>query len=171
MAEGLAITRDEHTAAELRRAAARSRDSDAARRMLALALVKEGASRTEAAQSCGMDRQTLRDWVHRYNNAGLTGLSDKKGRTGPKPRLSPEQQSEIAEMVRKGPDLRKDGIVRWRRVDLVRVIQARFNVTLAERTVGGLLRRLGFSHVSARPRHPQADAAAQASFAARSAPS
>ena len=171
MAEGLAITRSEHTAAELRQAAARCRDSDAARRMLALAFVKEGVSRTEAAQSCGMDRQTLRDWVHRYNDAGLAGLSDKKGRTGPKPRLSPEQETEVAEMVRKGPDLKKDGIVRWRRVDLAQMIKARFDVILAERTVGGLLRRLGFSHVSARPRHPQADAAAQASFEARSAPS
>ncbi len=80
MAQGLVITRDEHTAAELRRASSRSRDSSAARRMLALALIKEGRSRTEAAQSCGMDRQTLRDWVHRYNDAGLAGLSDKVGR-------------------------------------------------------------------------------------------
>lgn len=171
MAQGLAITRDDHTATELRQAASRCRDSDAARRMLALALVKDGRSWTEAAQSCGMDRQTLRDWMHRYNDAGLSGLSDRKGRTGPKPRLSPEQEAEIAKMVRNGPDLKHDGVVRWRRVDLARVIQARFDVILAERTVGGLLRRLGFSHVSARPRHPKADAAAQASFGARSAPS
>jgi transposase len=139
--------------------------------MLALALVKEDRSRTEAAQSCGMDRQTLRDWVHRDNDAGLAGLSDKKGQTGPKPRLSPEQEAEVAKMVRKGPDLEEDGVVRWRRVDLARVIKDRFDVVLAERTVGGLLRRLGFSHVSPRPRHPKADAAAQASFGARSAPS
>lgn len=166
MSQALKITRDEHTAAELRRRASRCRDSDAARRMLALALVKEGRSRTEAAQSCGMQRQTLRDWVLRYNEAGLVGLSDKTGRTGPKPRLSPEQQAEVAKLVRKGPDLEEDGVVRWRRVDLARVIKARFGVVLAARTVGGLLRRLGFSHVSPRPRHPQADADAQASFAA-----
>ena len=72
-------------------------------------------------------------------------------------------------MVREGPDLEKNGIVRWRRVDLAQMIKARFDVVLAERTVGGLLCLLGFSHVSARPRHPQADAAAQASFEARSA--
>lgn len=171
MAMGLTITRDEHTAADLRRAASRSRDSDAARRMLALALVREGRSRTEAAECCGMDRQTLRDWVHRYNDAGLAGLAGKKGRTGPKPRLSPGRQAEVAELVRQGPDPEKHGVVRWRRVDLARVIKDRFGVTLAERTVGGLLRRLGFSHVSARPRHPKADPEAQASFRIRSAPS
>ena len=171
MSQGLSITREDHTATEFRHAASRCRDSAAARRMLALALVKEGRSRTDAAQSCGMDRQTLRDWVHRYNEAGLSGLSDKRGRTGPKPLLSPEQEAEFATLVRKGPDPEKDGVVRWRRKDLACVIKARFDVIIAERTVGDLLRRLGFSHVSPRPRHPKADAAAQASFGRRSAPS
>ena len=166
----VAITCDEHTAAELRREAARCRDSDAARRMLALALVKEGQPRAEAARICGMDRQTLRDWVHRYNAAGLAGLSDKQGRPGPQPRLSAEQEAEVAGLVRKGPDLAEDGIVRWRRADLARVIADRFDVSLAERTVGSLLRRLGFAHVSVRPRHPKGDAAAQASFRPGSAP-
>ena len=79
MAQRLVITRAA-TAADLRQAAAvRTRDSVAARRMLALALIKEGRSRTEAAQSCGMDRQTLRGWVVRYNDAELAGLSDQKG--------------------------------------------------------------------------------------------
>ena len=166
----VAITRDEHTAAALRREAAGCRDSNAARRMLALALVKEGHPRAEAARLCGMDRQTLRDWVHRYNEAGIAGLADKQGRTGPKPRLSAEQEAEVAELVQSGPDVAKDGVVRWRRVDLARVVKARFRITLAERTVGSLLRRLGFAHVSARPRHPKGDAAAQASFRLGSAP-
>ena len=96
------------------------------RRMLALALVKEGHPRAEAARLCGMDRQTLRDWVHRYNEAGIAGLADKQGRTGPKPRLSAEQEAEVAELVRSGPDVAKDGIVRWRRVDLAQVIEDRF---------------------------------------------
>ena len=70
----IAITRREPGAGELRREAARCRDARAARRMLALALVLEGASREEAARAAGMDRQTLRDWVHRYNvsTAALT---------------------------------------------------------------------------------------------------
>ncbi len=71
------ITRGELSAAELRRAAGQSKDAKTARRMLALALVLEGRSRTEAAESCGMDRQTLRDWVHGYNAEGLAGLTDR----------------------------------------------------------------------------------------------
>jgi len=157
----ISITRDEHDAAELRRTAARSRDAAAARRMLALALVFEGASRAEAARSAGMDRQTLRDWVHRYNAEGLAGLSDRPHAGGPSRLLTAEQEAEVAELVRAGPDPAEHGVVRWRRVDLAAVIEARFGVVLAERTVGTLLRRLGFVRLSVRPRHPAHDAEAQ----------
>ena len=160
MAAGVAITRSELDAAGLRRAASRSRDADATRRMLALALVLEGRTRSEAAKLCGMDRQTLRDWVHRYNEQGLPGLSDRVP-PGAKPRLSPEQTEAVARLVREGPTASEHGVVRWRRVDLSRVIKRRFGVDLAERSVGDLLRRLGFRRLSARPRHPGHDAAAQ----------
>src|SRR3954454_520951 len=101
----VAITRKEPGAVELRREAARCRDARAARRMLALALVLEGASREEAARAAGMDRQTLRDWVHRYNAEGLPGLHDRH-RSGRKPRLTPEQEAELATAVERGPDPR-----------------------------------------------------------------
>ena len=156
----VAILRQDLDAAGLRRAASRSRDAGAARRMLALALGLEGRSRTEAAQACGMDRQTLRDWVHRYNGEGLAGLSDRRG-PGPTPRLTPGQRMEVAELVRQGPDLAEHGVVRWRRIDLARVIEQRFGVVLAERTVGTLLRQLGFRRLSVRPVHPRKDPAAE----------
>ena len=148
----VAIKRMELDAAALRRASARSRDADAARRMLALALVLDGHNRTEAAALCGMDRQTLRDWVHRYNDLGLAGLSSRIP-AGPKPRLTPEQEAEVAAMVRAGPSLTEHGVVRWRRADLSRVVKTRFGVHLAERSVGDMLRRLGFRRLTARPRH------------------
>ena len=157
------ITRHELGAGDLRREAARCRDARAARRMLALALVLEGASREAAARAAGMDRQTLRDWVHRYNEEGLPGLHDRR-RPGPRPRLSPEQEAELVTAVEQGPDPDRDGVVRWRRVDLQALIEARFAVRLHERSVGKVLRRLGFSRVSVRPRHPKADAAAQEAF-------
>lgn len=160
MAAGVTISRTDLDAAGLRRAASQSRDADASRRMLALALVLEGRTRTEAAKLCGMDRQTLRDWVHRYNELGLAGLSNRVA-PGAKPRLSPEQETEVARLVRQGPTLVEHGVVRWRRIDLSRVIQTRFGVQLAERSVGALLRRLGFRRLSARPRHPGQNAAAQ----------
>lgn len=129
--------------------------------MLALALVLEGSARTEAARQCGMDRQTLRDWVHRYNEAGLGGLSDRPP-PGAKPRLTPEQNAAVARLVADGPTIAEHGVIRWRRIDLARVIEARFGVHLAERSVGALLHRLGFRRLSARPRHPGHDAVAQA---------
>src|SRR5690349_9924800 len=159
----VAVTRRELGAAELRREAGRCRDARAARRMLALALVLEGAARAEAARAAGMDRQTLRDWVHRYNEEGLPGLHDRR-RPGPRPRLSPEQEAELVTAVEQGPDPDRDGVVRWRRVDLRALIEARFAVRLHERSVGKVLRRLGFGRVSVRPRHPKADEAAQEAF-------
>src|ERR671927_1343483 len=156
----IAITRQELGAGDLRRGAGRCRDARAARRMLALALVLEGSSREEAARHAGMDRQTLRDWVHRYNAEGLPGLSDRR-RPGPRPRLSPEQEAELVTAVEQGPDPDRDGVARWRRVDLEALIEARFAVRLHERSVGKVLRRLGFARLSVRPRHPEADEAAQ----------
>jgi transposase len=159
----IAITRREPGADELRREARRCRDAAASRRMLALALVLEGSSRAEAARHAGMDRQTLRDWVHRYNAEGLAGLRDRP-RSGRKPRLTPEQGAELAAVVERGPDPDRDGVVRWRRIDLRAVIQARFGVRLHERSVGKVLRRLGFARLSVRPRHPLSDPAAQEAF-------
>src|ERR671912_2784053 len=159
----VAVMRKELGAVELRREAGRCRDARAARRMLALALVLEGSWRAEAARHAGMDRQTLRDWVHRYNAEGLDGLRDRR-RHGPRPRLTPEQEAELAAAVEQGPDPDRDGVVRWRRVDLQALIEARFAVRLHERSVGKLLCRLGFGRLSVRPRHPASDPQAQEAF-------
>ena len=170
MAVPVAITRTDLDASGLRLAAKRCKNVGAARRMLALALIQEGQSRSDAARACGMDRQTLRDWVHRYNAEGLEGLTDRHG-GGTPCLLTPEQEQEVARWVAEGPDLARDGVTRWRRADLVRAIEARFGVVMAERSISDVLRRLGFGRLVPRPRHPGHDPAAQASFSATSPPS
>ena len=159
----IAITRTELTAAELRAAASKSRDAQAARRMLALALVLEGVDRKTAAETCGMDRQTLRDWVHRYNAEGLAGLSNHRGRSRPR-RLDPSQVAELVSWLEAGPDPATDGVVRWRRRDLRARLAERFGVEVHERTVGKYLAALGYRRLSVRPRHPKVDPEAQAAF-------
>ena len=126
------------------------------RRLLSLAAVPDGMDRGSAAKIGGMDRQTLRDWVHRFNGSGLEGLVDNWTEV-PKPRLSAEQLAQFAQIVEAGPDREKDGVVRWRRLDLKRVIAERFGVDFHPRYIGKLLKKLGFSHISARPRHPAQD--------------
>lgn len=163
MAGAVAITRRDLTPAELRGAAGRAKHGRVARRMLAIALVLEGVDRKTAAESCGMDRQTLRDWVHRYNAEGLAGLANRAG-AGRKPQLSPAQKAALAMQVEKGPDPETDGVVRWRCADLKRWIETSFGVVLHERTVGKHLAALGYRRLSARPQHPKADPAAQAVF-------
>src|SRR5438045_2870800 len=148
----VAVTRRELGAVELRREARRCRDTAASRRMLALALVLEGSSREEAARAAGMDRQTLRDWVHRYNAEGPAGLRDRP-RSGRKPRLTPGQEAELAAAVERGPDPDRDGVVRWRRIDLEALIETRFAVRLP-RALG----RQG--PATARPRPPVCSAEA-----------
>jgi transposase len=95
----------------------------------------------------------LRDWVHRFNGEGPEGLLDRKT-DGPPPKLTAAQKAELAVLVEAGPDHKTDGVVRWRRVDLKAVIEDRFGVIYHERSVSRLLHELGFSHLSARPRHP-----------------
>jgi transposase len=117
-----------------------------------------------------MERQTLRDWIHRYNAEGMAGLSNRL-LPGPTPRLTPTQKAEVAEWVRRGPDpARHGGLVRWRRRDLCNEIATNFGVTLAERTMSDLLHELHFSRVSVRPHHPQKDVAAQEAFKKPSPP-
>jgi transposase len=163
MGAAVAITRLDLTAANLRAAAGREKDGSAARRMLAIAMVLDGADRRTAAETCGMDRQTLRDWVHRYNAEGLRGLHDLTT-PGPKPRLTAQQLAKLAEWVEAGPDPARHGVVRWRRVDLRAELERRFGVALHERSVGKVLAKLGYCRLSVRPRHPQTDEEAQETF-------
>ena len=148
--------REDYSAEALRGLAKRSKDVNQSRRLLSLAAIRDGMDRGAAAKIGGMDRQTLRDWVHRFNAQGPDGLFDH-WTDGPTPRLSGPQLMELATIVETGPDPKTDGVVRWRRVDLRRVISARFGVDYHERSVGKLLKKLGFSHMSARPRHPAQD--------------
>jgi transposase len=145
--------RTDYSASELRRLAAGSKDANQSRRLLSLAAVLDGMGRADAARIGGMDQQTLRDWVHRFNAHGPDGLKDLRAK-GASPRLSHEQLAAFGEVVETGPDRAKDGVVRWRRIDLQRVIEERFGVVYHERTIGKILKQLGFSHISARPRHP-----------------
>ena len=168
MGASVQITRRDKAPAELRAAAGRAKNGRVARRMLAIALVLERVDRKTAAESCGMDRQTLRDWVHRYNAEGLAGLENRGG-GGRKPRLTPAQKAEFAGWVEAGPDREKDGVVRWRCADLKRRIAAEFCIELHERTVGKHLAALGYRRLSVRPQHPKADPEAQAAFKKTSA--
>src|SRR5271168_3656355 len=104
---GVAITRMELSASELRAVGKTAKTPAVVRRILALALVLEGEDRGTAAKTCGMDRQTLRDWVHRYNSDGVAGLANRKG-VGRPPKLNAEQKEAFKQLVEKGPDRAED---------------------------------------------------------------
>ncbi|MGH7066300.1 MAG: IS630 family transposase [Acetobacteraceae bacterium] len=133
------------------------------RRLLAIALILEGRARAEAARLNGMDRQTLRDWVHRYNEEGSGGLRSRAS-PGRPAALSEEQMEELRIMVLAWPDPERHGVIRWRCADLRDEIAARWSVRLHERSVGRVLHRLDMTRLQPRPYHPQRDAAAQEAF-------
>src|ERR1700734_1392967 len=138
--------REDDSAEELRTHARRSKDVSQIRRLLSLAAVRDGMDRAAAAKIGGMDRQTLSDWVHRFNASGPEGLIDNRTE-GPKSRLLREKLAQFAKVVEASPDREKDDIVRWRRVDLKRVIAERVGVDFHPRYAGKLPKKLGLSHI------------------------
>lgn len=155
--------RKDRTPAVLRKAAKKETDVRAARRMLAIANALDGMSRAEAAKAAGMDRQTLRDWVIRYNAHGLEGLYDRWA-GGPPPRLTLEEQSELLAVAMAGPAPETSGISAFTREDFVRICEERFGKSFHPSSMSRVLKRLGLSRQKARQSHPMKDPAAAAAF-------
>ena len=161
---GAAITvRTDYFSQELRRLAARVRDAAQGRRLLAIAAVLDGAPREEAAKSGGMDRQTLRDWVMRFNEQGPDGLINKSSPGAPG-KLSQEHKAFLARLVEEGPIPAVHGVVRWRACDLIMRLHEEFGISVSDDTVYRALKDLGFSHVSARPKAYKQDTDAMEAF-------
>lgn len=132
-------------------------------------MVLGGRPRTEAAAQNGMDRQTLRDWVHRYNAAGIDGLKSLQS-PGPPTALTAEQMAELRSLVVQGPDPAIHKVTRWRCADLRDEVARRFEVSVHESTIGKWLHQLGLSRVQPRPHHPQKDPDAETAFKKTSQP-
>lgn len=133
-----------------------SSDVRQVRRLLAISVIYDGGSRTDAARIGGVGLQILRDWVLRFNAEGPDGLFDRKSPGAP-PKLNDEQLAALAQRVNEGPDLSIDGVVRWRMKDLKRWICKDFGITVSEGTVSRRLKKLGFTLLTARPRHVHQD--------------
>ena len=151
MAKALDL-RSDFNGLALRQLARRTKDSAQARRLLALAEVYDGASRSVAARIGGVTLQSVRDWVLRFNLQGPDGLIDLKA-PGPSPKLNDGQRQALKEIVEQGPIPAIHGVVRWRLIDLVQWIYDEFGISLDETTVGRELKAMGYRKLSARPRH------------------
>ena len=161
---GRAVTiRDDMSAKELRRLARLEDDGRVTCRLLALANALDGMSRAQAARQAGMDRQTLRDWVVRFNREGVDGLRDRP-RCGRPSFLDPGQLAVLKTTVLRGPDPKRDGRSSWTAKDLCHLVEQRFGVTYSENGMLGLLHGLELSWQKTRPIHPQADLQAQAAY-------
>ena len=155
--------RDDVASDELRRRARREHDGRVSARLIALANALDGMDRASAARLAGMDRQTLRDWVHRYNAEGIAGLSDRPmpGRT---PKLTEGQMARsrrscCAVRIRRWTGSGAGG---WS--SCAGMVEDRWDVVYSETRMLRLLWSLDLSHRKTRPLHPQADDKAQEAF-------
>ncbi|KQT49057.1 transposase [Methylobacterium sp. Leaf456] len=160
---------EDFDAAALRRLARTSRDAGQSRRLLALAAIYEGESRTQAARIGAVGLKTVRDWVLAFNAAGPDGLIERK-KPGPRPKLDDAQRQALAAVIEEGPDLQRHGVVRWRLKDMAAWLFERFGISLDESSVGREVKRMGYAKLSARPRHHQQDPEALTAFKKTSPP-
>jgi len=162
MGHAIAV-RTDFTSGEVRRFAKRAKDAAQARRLLAIAAALDGASREEAAKIGGMDRQTLRDWVIRFNEQGPDGLINIPS-PGVPPKLDDTHRAFLARIVDEGPIPAVHGVVRWRACDLIMRLHEEFGLSVSDDTIYRVLKELSFSHVSARPKAYKQDAEAMEAF-------
>jgi transposase len=155
--------RTDYSAGEVRRLGKQAKDAGQARRLLAIAAVLDGASREDAAKIGGMDRQTLRDWVIRFNEQGPDGLINIPSPGAP-PKLDDTHRAFLARIVEEGPIPAVHGVVRWRACDLIMRLYEEFALSVSDDTVYRALKDLGYSHVSARPKAYKQDPDAIAAF-------
>jgi len=151
MAVGIELRQD-YDGDGLRQLARSTKDSHLARRLLALAFLYDGGTRSEAAHVCGVSRQRICAWETRFNREGPVGLANRP-KSGRPSKLDDDQRQALKAIVERGPIPAVDGVVRWRRIDLVQWLSDEFSVSLDETTVGRELRAMGFRKLTARPRH------------------
>jgi len=155
--------RDDIGSEELRRRARRERDGRVSARLIAIANALEGMDRASAARLAGMDRQTLRDWVHRYNAEGIAGLCNRPA-PGRRPKLTEGQMAALKAVVLLGPDPAVDKIARDGALSIFAGVEQRWGVSYSETGMLRLLWSLDLSHRKTRPRHPQSNEKAQQAF-------
>lgn len=161
--------RDDFDGRSLRVLAKGSRDPVQVRRLLALAEIYDGGSRSEAARVGGVGLQSIRDWVLRFNAGGPPALIDANN-AGRKPKLGTAELEALARVIEDGPLPAIHGVVRWRLVDLRQWVWEEFGIKTSVQSLSEQLRALGYRKLSARPRHPDQDLQAQAAFKKTSPP-
>ena len=144
--------REDFGGGQLRALARRAKDAGQARRLLALAVIYDGARRTEAARIGGVGLQIIRDWVLRFNARGPDGLITGKAPGNPS-KLNDDQRRALEDIVERGPVPAIHGVVRWRLIDLMQWVWEEFGISLSEPTMSREMKALGYRKISARPRH------------------
>lgn len=164
------MLRADFDAAELRLLAKVAKVGNVTRRLLALAEVYDGGSRSDAARIGGVGLQTIRDWVLRFNARGPDGLVDGKAK-GQTPKLSDAHRRALIAMIEAGPIAAVHGVVRWRLIDLAQWLYDEHGVSVSKQILSRELRKMGYRKLSARPRHHEKSAAAAEAFKKASPPS
>jgi transposase len=162
--------RSDFSSETLRVHARQSRDAKQARRLLALAVIYDGGSRSAAAKTGGVGLQILRDWVLRFNVEGPDGLVDRKA-PGARPKLDAYHREALVRLIEAGPIPAIHGVVRWRLTDLVGWLYDEYGISIDATQLGRILKSMGYRRLSARPKHHGQNEQALEAFKKTSQPS
>jgi len=154
--------RTEPGAAELRRLA-RHESGRVCQRVLMIANMLEGLEHEAAARLAGLSRSSAYQGHNRYEEDGIEGLGDRPS-PGRPPRVDALTTARLKERIVAGAELERDGVVAFRGVDAQRILKEEFDIDGSLSSTYRLLHRTQLSWLAPRPRHPQADATAQAEF-------
>jgi transposase len=161
--------RTDFDAHALRAIARKTKDGPQARRLLALAAIYDGATRTAAARIGGVTVQIVRDWVVKFNAHGPEGLVNRKP-PGQPSKLTDAHRAALQAIIEQGPIPAIHGVVRWRLVDLIAWVWEEFRITISKQTLSRELRAMNYRKLSARPRHHAKNEAAVSAFKKTSRP-
>ena len=161
--------RADYDAVRLRAFGRRTKDAPQARRLLALAAIYDGATRTQAARIGGITLQIVRDWVVKFNAHGPEGLINRKP-PGQPSKLTDPHRAALQAIVEQGPIPAIHGVVRWRLIDLIQWVWEEFRISISKQTLSRELRAMNYRKLSARPRHHAKSEAAISAFKKTSRP-
>jgi transposase len=142
------------TSDQLYKIAKKEKDAKVRSRILGIAASLEGKSRTQAAKIAGLNLNIFRIWIKRYNENGLEGLRSIK-QTGRPKKLSPEKQEILRQKILNGADFEKDGRIRFRLLDIQDYLRTDHQIDHCQSSIWYILKDLGLSWISVRPKHPK----------------
>lgn len=156
------LVKDHFLLKQLKQLQRNENDVGRAKRLQIVILAMQGWTAPAIGMAVGLSRRVCQQWVYRFNEHGLDGLKDRRGRAA-RPVLSVEQEEQMRKRLDVEPT-QKDRVCSLRGLDVQSILENEFGVRRSLSTVYDLLHALGYSYLRPRPKHYKSDPKAQEAF-------